>query len=678
MSDSGKLSPNNINCLADLMINTGLEINSTAQNFMGTSTGAGNYTKGTIITGTVLNKLVDSIHLAYPLIGQGSVSNDDPPVVTYGITQEQYDNLISIGQDSIPALGLSKPSTYSGSYTSQEAQYGFLRVLANQAYKEMNFKSSNYTDILGSFMMCEGFKNSQNRIISSVSNSSGYLDGIYSNMNDLTTADIAGVNLSTLYFGQDLIKTGRVIDLSRIDTFGSPSNLLFSLQKNNAISKALGLAMIASGLTSTEIGNILAKIETPTVEQNRKLYGAYCLIAGNDLFEITTPLNCQTENLDTLADLLNPRKLFPNSYLSLTVPQYNSSTMVTNSKTYYLIYTNGVTNSSLPPMYNYLNGIIPQDVGRAAVAFSFSMQQIKNIRKMDIEKFSQVVTHLETTTGLVTSTGTTPTDPAAASRIMSSIAHGSGTDGQYRTVDFFGAASGIPYDLSSIHMLVSNLYNSTLAGLYQQMFNLLSGSGPYDNLDSLITQANTVIGNIQNADTVRAGSLNTLWDNLGTQLSIEQDARSTALPLESQMYSDTSTLYGFIDSLNGYSQDTGPGQSAQVLEALSDLTSLGGNALVASMRENRNAKRLGLTGGVLDNDIEDSINEPVSNNLGIPIVSGDSTIPGSLAGSAAVGLIPQNLDIFNISSAVSPSVITPEQAVATIIACNCDCWDIQQ
>ena len=538
MSLAGKLSPNNVNTLASYMKNQGLHINSKAQEFMGSSTGNSNYTKGTIVTGTVLNHLVDSIHLAYQKIGQGGSSNDDPPVVTYGTTQEQYDALITIGHNSIPALGLSKPSTYSESYDGAKAQYGFLRVLAQQAYDEMNFKSSNYTDFAASFSMCEGFKARENKVIKTTVNSKGYLDGVYSNMNDLTTADITGVNLSTLYFGQDLIKTGRVIDLAKIDTFGTPADLLFSLQRNNAITKALGLALISAGLSSTEIGNILTKVEVPTIEQNRKLYGAFCLITGSDLVDVTTPINCQIEGLDTLADLLNPKKLFPNSFISLTVPAYNSTSLPTNSKTYYLIYTGDGTNPGLPSMYNYLNGILPLDIGMACVAFSFSMQQIKNIRKMDIEKFSQVVTHLETTTGLTTTTGTTPTDPTLASELLAIIAHGSGTDGLYRTVDFFGAASGFVYELDSIHMLVSNLYSSELSSVYQQMYNLLSGPGPYDNLTSLIAQANTAISNIQNADSVRASSLNTLWDNLGTQLTIEQQARSHALPDPTNFFSE--------------------------------------------------------------------------------------------------------------------------------------------
>jgi hypothetical protein len=44
---------------------------------------------------------------------------------------------------------------------------------------------------------------------------------------------------------------------------------------------------------------------------------------------------------------LNPKKLFPNSYQSLTVPVYNTTQAVTNSKTYYPIYSGGGVNGNL-------------------------------------------------------------------------------------------------------------------------------------------------------------------------------------------------------------------------------------------------------------------------------------------------------------------------------------------
>jgi len=119
------------------------------------------------------------------------------------------------------------------------------------------------------------------------------------------------------------------------------------LQQNNGLTKNVSLAIISSGIEPNELGNILGNISIPTKDQERKLYGAYSLIVGDSLNEVLVSLNCKTAGLDSLADLLNPKKLFPNSYQSLTVPVYNTTQSVTNSKTYYPIYSGLGTNGSL-------------------------------------------------------------------------------------------------------------------------------------------------------------------------------------------------------------------------------------------------------------------------------------------------------------------------------------------
>ena len=68
---------------------------------------------------------------------------------------------------------------------------------------------------------------------------------------------------------------------------------------------------------------------------------------GQDLADVCVPLNCKTPGLTSLADLLNPQKLFPNSYTALTVPVYNASPGPTNSKTYYPIYEGTGVSSRL-------------------------------------------------------------------------------------------------------------------------------------------------------------------------------------------------------------------------------------------------------------------------------------------------------------------------------------------
>jgi hypothetical protein len=173
------------------------------------------------------------------------------------------------------------------------------------------------------------------------------MEGTYSNMNDLITADVTNVSLSTPAFGRDLINLGKALDLSTIWTFGYPSNLLATLKKNNALTASLSVALLATGLSSSEIDQI-ANNTNVTKNQQQLVYSAFLIIAGVDLAEILVALNCNTAGLITLADLLNPKKMFPNSYLTLTVPIYNSVPGPTNSKTYYPIYAVNTVAPSNP------------------------------------------------------------------------------------------------------------------------------------------------------------------------------------------------------------------------------------------------------------------------------------------------------------------------------------------
>ena len=91
---------------------------------------------------------------------------------------------------------------------------------------------------------------------------------------------------------------------------------------------------------------------------------------GDALTEILTPLNCKTRGLESVADLLNPQKLFPNSYQTLTVPVYNTqNNLPTNSKTYYPIYSSSQSinpNLSSSQVVSQIGTQIP--IGTPAVA----------------------------------------------------------------------------------------------------------------------------------------------------------------------------------------------------------------------------------------------------------------------------------------------------------------------
>lgn len=686
----GDYSPLNLNALGALLQNEGLQVPTKIFDTVGRYDNVNDITThGSLVNSSVLLKLSDSIQLAYKKIGTDSLTQ---------IPQDVYNNLTNIGHNTIPLLGNTAPLKYTRDYTGSVTRHGFLGMFAYQVYKEYFINNGSYTDFLSTLSTCISFKEKSNKVIRSLHKSQFFLDGIYSNMDDLITADVAGVSKSTFFWGTDLVNLGRALELQYIDKFGLPSLLLQTLRKFNGMTKAVNLALLSAGFNPTDINNI-SNGEEATIDQEKMILAAFYLIMDNDLNDVLIPLNCQTENLDSLADLLNVKKLFPYSYNTLTVPQYNSIKLPTNSKTYYLIYNNGEANvASNLGFGSRLANIHPEHQAYACDAFSMSMMQIKGIKNANIEKFSQAVTHLEIAQDLNVNGTSIPTDIASINPAFKDIAKGSGELHMYCTSDFFGCITDFVYpweELSNVLQFYSrtgNIYSLSIA--YDNIYNLVSGPGPYDNLQNLIDNANNALHNLKIDNPQLANMANDLYDFFGLTLTIEQDARDACLGDTSTLQTaGTSEVYSFMDVLHSYSLDTGEYQSAQVIENLCDLNTVGGRSIIGSMREYRNAVRLGLTGIELDNGVdydelptvkptgtkpnEGTIYPPYTSAgqlKDLTIVTGATNTPGSLGGSPETKLIPSNLNLFDMVTAAS--VLPPEEAIHHVTICNCDCWDL--
>ena len=597
-------TPLSVNVLGSLVQNIGLGINPQAAASTGASSTTANYTPGSICNDTCLDQLTAAINDAYT---RGLV---DAPT---------YANLISIGAGEIPALGNAPPATYTWApYTGVITSWGYIKLFALQAYDEFNYNETlpEYRDFLGSMNAAYSFVEYSNQTILAVQNSKTFLQGTYSNMNDLISADVTGVTLATVSFGQDFITLGKAIDLASIATFGLPSNLLMTLQRYNALTKSVTLALLSTGMTTSEISDILGKVNPITTTQERFIYAAFSIIVGQDLSDVCIPLNCKTSDLTSLTDLLNPKMLFPNSYASLTVPVYNASPGPTNSKTYYPIYEGPGVSSRLGTMDfgAYLINILPDNVAISAGAFSVTMQQIRNISSTPVEKYAQVVGHIETGKDLTQINGSTvPVDSALANAASALIAKGSGPYGTYTMSDFFGCMTGLPYDWANIQSQITDLQSSTLVSIYSSLYVAVTTPVPVMlTIQNLIDNANAEIKAIKAAQPMKAGAINALWDTTGTQLTIEQQARTTGLsplpaPRNDNITRFPTTHYSFVDSIPRMALNTSPNMTAQTLEAISDICTPGGQSIVGMMREARNQARLSLAGIPLDNTIPDKL-----------------------------------------------------------------------
>ena len=729
MSTTAIQSPLGVNVLGELLQSSGLWKNPVMVSYVGECHSETQYTPGTLCNDTCLRLLTYSINDAY---------------VRGVVDDVTYENLISIGAGLIPALGNAKPTTFTwagpadtgdpASLTAQSRSWnpytlansnpeitcwGYIRLLALQGRHEANYNdtyrvSYQYKDILGSWMTAYSFIEYSNAAILSVDNAKTFLEGTYSNMDDLMSADITGANLSTVSFGQDLISSGKAIDLSTISKFGLPSNLLMTMQRYNAITSSVSLALLTTGMSTSEIRGILDRVSPITHAQERYIYAAFSIIIGQDLTDVCIPLNCKTRGLYSLADLLNPLALFPSSYSSLTVPVYNPVPTPTNSKTYYPIYEGTGVSPRLSTLVSvdfgsYLRGILPGDIAIAAGAFGVTMQQIRNISSVPIEKFAQVVGHIETTKGLTLVNGSTvPVNLSSAEAAIRLISLGSGPQGTYTMSDFFGAASGLPYNVTRIQEIISMVRDVTgeaavtggesLYDIYKELYLAVTwkqatatpvpnGTGPYTvvvtmdvlgggycragaavptvtingtsgltataivgtdssnistfgrvtgitvsgstptapigvtidlppgtgSFSNLIVQgyiddANAEIAGLRTKFTAQSNELNTLWDDTGTQLTIEQRARTIGFtpvptPRDNTLTSFPTTYYSFVDSVPRYGLNTSPHMYAQTLEAISNMLTVGGQSIVALMRQARNQDRLALAGITLDDSI---------------------------------------------------------------------------
>lgn len=521
MSDSGKQSPLGVNVLCSVLQNTGINLNQPTARLVGTSQTVPTYTLGTICNDTCLRLLTYSIRDAF--VYKGSRVNDGT-----------YNNLYTIGSTTVPALGNSKASTFtrpawpnwcpyttSNSYANELTSWGYVRLFALQAWNEfnINYTLPEYRDFLQSFTAAYSFVNYSNEAIMAMHNSKTFLEGVYSNMSDLTTADVAGINAAVTVFGQELVTLGKAIDLRYIDKFGLPAVLLSTLYQNNAMTPPVAQAVL-TGMTITELNALLADVTQASDAQQVYLYEVFQSITGTDLADALIPLNCKTKNLESLADLLNIRKLFPASYISMTVPIYNSRMSASNSKLAYPIYTGTSIHSMLTieQFGAYAQNILPDDIAIAAGAFSVAMRQVRSISTVPMEKFAQIVRNLETASGLPLTAGTTETrepltngqpgypfngqaritatklrqPPLNSSTVpvnlplvhngLELVALGSGPHGTYTMSDMLGCMSGLPYDWASVKSWISRLETQRLTKIYKANYLAVTWDGATANV----------------------------------------------------------------------------------------------------------------------------------------------------------------------------------------------------
>jgi hypothetical protein len=172
------------------------------------------------------------------------------------------------------------------------------------------------------FSSAQAFVSQTNQLIKTTLNANASTNTTgYTSQDNLATGGISSISQAFSAFGADLAQLGFLIDLNNLNNLGNPAAVLQQLAKVSSTTPALNTALLNVGIPESAVANPDGTEFTD--QQQRLIYIAMTQITGTELQQILNLLRITTAGLVTMADLLNPVKIFPRSYNTLTAPTAN-------------------------------------------------------------------------------------------------------------------------------------------------------------------------------------------------------------------------------------------------------------------------------------------------------------------------------------------------------------------
>lgn len=566
-----------------------------------------------------------------------------------------YPGLFTLGQATCATLGNSPPPAYTSTGTTST---GWANVLAVTAAKYLG--NGDYSKFAQAEAICQGYCDQVNPFINSAVNSQSYLGPTFSNSNNMLTGEITAINLATAQWGSDLQNLGRLWNLENIDALGSPLALTKQLASVGSLTPALAFAFNDASVPLEVVVNINSPTLSVTDAVQKKMYTAMTKITGADLIEVLALLKVTTAGLTSMADLLNPYKIFPNSFLTLTI-----TTVQGVSKKIYLD-NQGTVNmailADIPPCddcactplsisYPRLATIIPPDQAVANKALSYSMKQVAGITNMQLPAFAAAVSGIQSLVGLPLINAQKSAVPAAsANYFANNIAKGSSVNGTFVIADFLGTLAGIPgtQSLTTIVATMKTMNLSYLTLCYTTMVNALSGlynvpdateptafdvvipgglpaAGTYlptlvpntspppaytvvvpaikFAMDALIAVTNSTIASIAGSQS-QSATLTTQWNNIGSWLTKETANQAKVnLVWGNLVANNQPSTMSLVQSIPGMSWDTAVGGQVQFFNLIANQATAPGQAVVGLLRQGNTTVALNSVGITNSNNI---------------------------------------------------------------------------
>ena len=223
---------------------------------------------------------------------------------------------LNIVSGTFPALTNSIPTAFQGNLGTA--------TLTSTITTEVNNLLGNGD--IGKFAQllsaAQGYVSQTNRLIKTTLNatSANNVTG-FTTQDNLSTGGLSGVSQAFAALGADLAQLGFLIDMNNLNNLGSPAALLRQIGTIASTTPALNTALLNAGLPA----DLVDAPDTAqyTDQQQRLIYQAMTKVTGEPLTQILRLLRVSTPGIATMADLLNPVKILPRSYNTLTAPTSN-------------------------------------------------------------------------------------------------------------------------------------------------------------------------------------------------------------------------------------------------------------------------------------------------------------------------------------------------------------------
>ena len=258
-----------------------------------------------------------------PITGQFSdIVSSATGVLSGGV----LDSLRTLGSDIMPSLTNAIPGGFAGALGTIAPggvfDGGFTGLISTTATNLMGGGDlSRFGQIFNS---ADGFLGQANQFVNStlnINNLASTFGPLTGGMDSLVTGSLSQVSQAFGSFGSDLGNLGNLIDMNNLGNLGDPSALVGQLAKVGGIVPGVESALRTAGLDTSQITSLASgALPNLTGTANKALFEGMTKITGTDLAQVKSILGVVTPNIGNMADLLNPAKILPNSFQTLTTP----------------------------------------------------------------------------------------------------------------------------------------------------------------------------------------------------------------------------------------------------------------------------------------------------------------------------------------------------------------------